>query len=84
MPNSISYKGRGTNIFVFLIKGLLSLHKNVCIVELLGNYNNFHNILRRFDVLPNFPFTASEKMCDYYLYTWYIRVASQVAELLKT
>ena len=26
------------------------------------NYNQFHNILRLFDVLPNFPFTASETM----------------------
>ena len=32
-----------------------------------GNYNHFHNILRLFDVLPNFPVTKSEKMGDYYL-----------------
>ena len=32
------------------------------------DYNQFHNILRLFDILPNFPFfTASETMCDYYL-----------------
>ena len=30
-------------------------------------FNQFHNILRLFDVLPNFPFTASKTMCDYYL-----------------
>ena len=30
-------------------------------------YNRFHNILRLFDVLPNFPFAASKTMCDYYL-----------------
>ena len=47
-------------------------------------YNHFHNILRLFDVLPNFPFTTSETMRDYYLYTWYTRVASRVAERLKT
>ena len=29
--------------------------------------NQFHNILRLFDVLQNFPFTTSETMCDYYL-----------------
>ena len=29
--------------------------------------NHFHNILRLFDVLPNFPFTTSETMRDYYL-----------------
>ena len=27
--------------------------------------NQFHNILRLFDVLPNFPFTTSETMGDY-------------------
>ena len=31
------------------------------------NYNQFHNILRLFDVLQNFPFTTSETMGDYYL-----------------
>ena len=45
-----------------------------------GSYNHLHNILRIFDVLPNFPFTTSEPMRDYYLQTWYIRVASRVAE----
>ena len=30
-------------------------------------HNQFYNILRLFDVLPNFPFTTSETMCDYYL-----------------
>ena len=29
--------------------------------------NRFHNILRLFDVLSNFPFTTSETMGDYYL-----------------
>ena len=33
--------------------------KNVC--------NQFHNILRLFDVLPNFPLATSETMGDYYL-----------------
>ena len=32
-----------------------------------SNYDQFHNILRLFNVLPNFPFTSSEKMRDYYL-----------------
>ena len=27
--------------------------------------NHFHNILRLFDVLPNFPFTTSETKRDY-------------------
>ena len=51
----------------------------------MKNHNNlFHNILRHFDVLPDFPFTKSETMPDYYLQTWYIRVDSRVAERLKT
>ena len=28
---------------------------------------SFHNVLRLFDVLPNFSFPASETMCDYHL-----------------
>ena len=43
-------------------------------------YNHGHNIMRIFDVLPNFPFTTSETKPDY----WYIRAASRVAEHLKT
>ena len=46
--------------------------------------SQFQNILRLFDVLPNFPFTKIEATDDYYLLTWYIRVASEVAEQLKT
>ena len=38
--------------------------------------NQFHNILRFCDVLPNFLLITSEKTHDYYLQTWYIRVAS--------
>ena len=48
------------------------------------NYNQFQNILRLFDVLPNFPFTASETMGEYCLQTWYLRGARRVAERLKT
>ena len=46
-------------------------------------HNHFHNILRLFYVLPNFPFTTSETMCDYYLQTWYMKFASRVAERLN-
>ena len=45
--------------------------------------NHFHNILRRFDVLSNFPFTTSETMRDYYLNTWYMPVDSRVAKRLN-
>ena len=31
------------------------------------NYNQFHNILRLFDEIPNFPFTTSETMDGSYL-----------------
>ena len=50
----------------------------------IATYNQFHNILRLFDVLPNFPLTTSETMGDYYLYTWYKRAVLWVAERLKT
>ena len=30
-----------------------------------SNYKYFHNILRLFDALPNFPFTTSETMRNY-------------------
>ena len=53
-------------------------------VRKIQNYNQFHNILRLFDVLPNFPSTTSKTMGDYYLQTWYIRVASRVAKRNKT
>ena len=35
--------------------------------SVFGLYDQFHNILRLFDVLLNFPFTTSETMGDYYL-----------------
>ena len=38
-------------------------------IFLLYSYNHFHNILRLFDVLTNFPFTASETMRNYELQT---------------
>ena len=47
-------------------------------------YNHFHNIFRLFDVLPNFSFTTSQTMRNYYLWTCYIRAASRVTEWLKT
>ena len=36
------------------------------VIDLQSN-NHFHNILRLFYVLPNFPFTTSETMQDHYL-----------------
>ena len=37
------------------------------VVSFCKLYNQFYNILRLFDALPNFPFTSSETMCNYYL-----------------
>ena len=34
-------------------------------VKKMTNYNHGHNIMRIFDVLPNFPFTASGTKSDY-------------------
>ena len=48
------------------------------------NYNQFHNILRLFDVLPNFAQITSETIGDYYLWTCYTRDASRLVERLKT
>ena len=47
-------------------------------------FNHSHNISRLFDVLPNFSFTTSEIMREYYLQTWYVPVASRVAKQLKS
>ena len=46
--------------------------------------NHFHNILRLFDFLPNFPFTTIGTMHNYYLKTWNIRVSSLASKRLKT
>ena len=45
-------------------------------------YSHVDNISRFFDVLPNF-YLHNFLLSDYYLQTWYIRVASRVVERLK-
>ena len=43
--------------------------KYTCLLKLMygfWTYDHFHNILRPFDVLLNFPFTTSEAMRNYY------------------
>ena len=47
------------------------------------SYNQLRNTLRLFDILPSFPFTTSETMGDYYLWTWYMQVTLPIAERLK-
>ena len=49
-----------TNVFV-------DLDFVVVIPKINDLHNHFHNILRLFDVLSNFPYTPSETMLDYYL-----------------
>ena len=70
----------------FKISQKLHVFKN-CGHSLLS-YTKYYNlgqtILRLFDVLPNFSFTTSKMMRDYYLQTWYIPVASRVAKQLKS
>ena len=51
---------------------VLYQRKKLMLIEIalyssLKTYNQFYNILRLFDVLPNFPFTTSETVGDYYL-----------------
>ena len=45
--------------------------------------NQFHNILRLFDDLPDFLFSTSETICDFYLETCYLGVASRIPERIK-
>ena len=46
------------------------------------SYNHFHNILRLFDVLPNFPFNINETM-SIITYNYGIYEASRVAKRLR-
>ena len=40
-------------------------HINLIENKISKSYNQFHHILGLFNVLPNFPFTTRETMCDY-------------------
>ena len=58
--------------FYFIVKVLFVLKIFKFLSWLFGHLDNhFHNILRLFDVLPNFLFTTSETMRNYYLPTGY-------------
>ena len=46
----------------FLI--IRAVNKNIKAKQIFAD-NHFYNILRLFDVLPNFPFTTSETKHDY-------------------
>ena len=64
---------------------MAGLSNHVQLAEVPSNPKNyFRYVLRFFDVLPNFPFTTSEIIQDYYLYTAYVQVLLRVAERLKT
>ena len=48
--------------------GFSAINKRMITLRLnLYDYNHFPNILRFFDVLPNFLFITGETMCNYYL-----------------
>ena len=55
------------NKFNKSIKDEFKIQSNIHNENFLRIYNQFHNIFRLFDVLPNFPFTTRETMRDYYL-----------------
>ena len=80
--------------FLLQIQEFLFLHELLRLYTFEGvdfkydnNFFKFHhhlyNILRHFDVLPNFPFPKGETMRDYYLSTRYKRYVSRLAERLK-
>ena len=54
-----------------IIVGEPKVNQFISVVDPWGadcmSHNHFHNILRRFVVLPTFLFTKSETMHDYYL-----------------
>ena len=54
-------------VLTLLIHANLKFKVKIGILPIIMNYNHFHNILRLFDVLPNFLFTASETIGNYYL-----------------
>ena len=63
-------KGWGVKLTLFPEKNTLKKPGLVRVNQDIKRKNNFlenhgHNILRLFNVLPNFPFTTSEKKCDY-------------------
>ena len=45
--------------------------------------NRAHNILKLFDVLPNFLLTTSETKQDYFYETWYTRLLQELLNYLK-
>ena len=53
--------------FVELLIPTFNLLATCSTAALKPPYNQFHNILRLFDVLPKFSFTTSETIRDYYL-----------------
>ena len=64
-PCDYSHSSCPFRCLVFEHGGLLELRRRGNHSEL--TYSQLHTILRLFDVLPNFPFTKSETMLDYYL-----------------
>ena len=60
------------HVVLFRSRSSIPLSKEILTIStsefsFLWTCNHSHNILRLFDVLPNFPFTTGEAMRDYYL-----------------
>ena len=53
--------------FFMLLTTVRNSNLNYECFEVSHSYNHFHNILKLFDVLPNFLFTTSKTMRHYYL-----------------
>ena len=58
---------RLTKLYKVMYTMMSTPSHHVKIMEYLPNIWYFESILRLFDVLPNFPFTTSETIRDYYL-----------------
>ena len=56
---SLSFSSK---VCFYLFVNIIFLHS-----LFVHTHNQFQNILRLYNVLPNFPFTGSETMCNYYL-----------------
>ena len=76
------YSAYSVNIIIFICTPRISAESHALLLSLIRyiifTYSYFHDILRLFDVWPNFTFTSSETIRDFYLSTWHIRVAHEL------
>ena len=76
------YSTNWTSFIVWLLL-LQQILCNMCIAVVCSPRSLSYDI-ENFWYSTNFRFTTGETVCDYYLQTWYIRVASPLAERFKT